>query len=105
MEYEDTPHFKGETLIEQAWAVDTAICEALQKANSSAYATITNGMNAAVDRMQGMLNDTKATPGALQCSICQRLLKEKKKECHCGASAAALRPVWKDDNGRWFGNC
>ena len=104
-DYEDTPDATGEDLINQAQSVDTAIRKALKNANASAYKTITEGMFVAADRLKGMLDEVSENANAWQCCVCQRLFTEKQEECPCGASYAAFKPVWKGENGKWFGCC
>jgi len=103
VDYDDTPNATGDARFNQARAVDTAIIDVLKETDAPAYKSITNGMIVSHHRLGGLLRDASGEAEAWQCCVCQRLLLKKQEECPCGAGSAALRPVWKDDNGNWYG--
>ena len=105
VDYDDTPNATGNKLLDQAWSVDRAIITTLESANASAYESIAKGIVASGHRLHGMLHDASGKAKAWQCCVCQQLLPQQLDECYCGASSAALRPVWKTQNGNWYGNC
>ncbi len=105
LDFDDTPDATEDDLLNQARRVDDAIRKTLQDASPAAYESIIDGMKAAADRLKSVIHDAGNNAGAWQCCVCQRLLSEKLDECPCGASSAGLRPVWKDENGKWFGCC
>ena len=102
--FDDTPDATEKDLLDQARRVDEAIRNTLKGASPAAYESITDGMKAAADRLNSVIHDVGNDAGAWQCCVCQRLLSEKLDECPCGATSAALRPVWKNEDG-WYGCC